>query len=172
MNARLARLRDSIGAMGMAALALLACAGAFQLLVVQPLEARSELAREAAARQVRRAEAPQNGSAAEKVAAVYHYLKKDEQTTDWLAKLHGIGLATGVQLRAASYRTERSEGRIQRYEIVLPVSGTYVHIRDFLQRSLAEIPVMSVDQLTLKRESRDEDVLQAELHLTLHIVKS
>jgi Tfp pilus assembly protein PilO len=172
MKAHLARLWSSLDAMGLAALVLLAAAGAFQFLVVQPLEARSELARENAARQVRKAEPAQNGGAADKVAAVYHFLQKDEETTDWLAKLHGIGLATGVQLKSASYRTESTEGRIQRYEMVLPVSGTYVHLRDFLQRSLAEIPVMSVDQLTLKRENRNDGVVQAELRLTLHIVKS
>ena len=172
MNARLARLRDSLGALGISALALRAGTGAFQLLVVQPLEAQSELAREAAAQQLRTAQPAQNGSAAEKVAAVYHYLHKDEETTDWLAKLHGISVATGVQLKAASYRTESTQGRIQRYQMVLPVSGSYVHIRDFLRRSLAEIPVMSLDQLTLKRESRNDGVVQAELRLTLHIVKS
>ena len=39
-----------------------------------------------------------------------------------------------------------------RYEIVLPVAGSYAQIRDFLKRALAEIPVLSVDQLTLKRD--------------------
>ena len=56
--------------------------------------------------------------------------------------------------------------------IVLPVSGSYPQIRDFLKRSLAEIPLMSVDQLALKRESRNDAAVQAELRLTLHMVKS
>jgi hypothetical protein len=56
--------------------------------------------------------------------------------------------------------------------MVLPVAGSYPQIRDFLKRSLAEIPVMSVDQLTLKRESRNDGTVQAELRITLHMVKS
>ena len=59
-----------------------------------------------------------------------------------------------------------------RYEIVLPVAGSYPQIRDFLRRSLAEIPVLSVDQLSLKRESRNDAALQAELRMTFHMVKS
>ena len=58
-----------------------------------------------------------------------------------------------------------------RYEIVLPVSGSYGQIRDFLKRARAEIPVMSVDQLTLKRDER-KGAIQAEMRLTLHMVKS
>jgi Tfp pilus assembly protein PilO len=103
---------------------------------------------------------------------VYEFLKKDEETTDWLAKLHGIGAATGVQLKSATYRTQSTDARIVRYEIALPVTGSYGQIRDFLKRSLAEIPVLSVDQLTLKRESGNGSLIHADLRLTLHMVKS
>jgi len=172
MRAMLARLRQELGGLGVAALVLLAAAGAFHLAVLEPLEARNDVLKEKAARQAAKAEPGQAGSAADKVAAVYDFLKKDEETTDWLAKLHGIGIATGVQLKSAHYRSDKTEGRIRRYEMVLPVSGSYGQIRDFLQRALVEVPVMSVDQLTLKRESRNDGVVQAELRLTLHMVKS
>jgi Tfp pilus assembly protein PilO len=106
----------------------------------------------------------------QEVAAVYDFLQKGEDTTDWLAKLHGIGTATGVQLRSASYRTQQTEGaRIERYEIVLPVSGSYAQIRDFLKRALVEIPVMSLDSLSLKRK---DDGIQAQMRLTIHRVRS
>ncbi|OGA78196.1 MAG: hypothetical protein A3G81_31245 [Betaproteobacteria bacterium RIFCSPLOWO2_12_FULL_65_14] len=170
--ARLAGLRQDLGGMGLAALVLLAAAGAFQLLAVEPLEARNRVLEEKAAHQPARNRPGQAGSAAQKVAAVYDFLQKDEEITDWLAKLHGIGLATGVHLKSANYRNEKTEGRIRRFEMVLPVSGSYAQIRDFLQRALVEIPVMSVDQMTLKRESRNDGAVQAELRLTLHIVKS
>ena len=172
MKATLARLRQELGGMGIAALAVLAAAGAFHLALLEPLEARNELLRQQAARQTAKAAPGEAAGAADKVAAVYEFLQKDEATTDWLAKLHGIGVATGVHLKSAHYRSEKTEGRIQRYEMVLPVSGNYSQIRDFMQRALVEVPVMSVDQLTLKRESRNDGVVHAELRLTLHMVKS
>ena len=111
-------------------------------------------------------------ASAEKVASVYEYLEKPEATTDWLAKLYAIGKATGVELQSANYKTQNAGGRLQRYEIVLPLTGSYTQMRDFLKRSLTEIPVLSLDQITLKRENRREGTVQAELRLTLHMVKS
>jgi hypothetical protein len=160
------RLADHIGIAGVAAIALLAFALAFSHLVINPLQQRSEVLQD---RMSRKGPAAQPG--ADKVAAVYEYLKKDEDTTDWLAKLHGIAGATGVQVKSASYRTQPTDGRIVRYEIVLPVTGNYAQLRDFLKRSLAEIPVLSLDQLNLKRETKG-DSIHAEMRLTLHMVKS
>jgi Tfp pilus assembly protein PilO len=163
------RIIDRIGFAGVGAIGLLAAALFFSNFMVKPLEQKNLSLQEAATRQGRKADAGQSG---EKVAAVYEYLRKEEDTTDWLAKLHGIATATGIQLRAATYRTQPAEGRIVRYEIVLPVSGRYSQIRDFLKRAAAEIPVMSIDQITLKKDERKGGALHAEMRLTLHMVKS
>jgi Tfp pilus assembly protein PilO len=133
------------------------------------LQERNLSLTEAASRSGRKADNAQTGA---KVAAVYEYLRKEEDTTDWLAKLHAIGTATGIQMRTATYRTQPTEGRIVRYEIVLPVAGSYGQIRDFLKRAALEIPVLSIDQVTLKKEEKKGAALQAEMRLTLHMVKS
>jgi hypothetical protein len=172
VSGKLLRLRSELGGLALAALLLLAGAAAFYALAVQPLKARDEALKEELSRQAPRAGAGAPDSTADKVAAVYDFLRTHEQTTDWLAKLHGIGAATGVHMKSATYRTQPTAGRIVRYEMVLPVAGTYPQIRDFLTRALAEIPVMSIDQLTLKRETRNAAPLQAELRITLHMVKS
>jgi Tfp pilus assembly protein PilN len=158
---------DRIGMAGVAAIGLLAAALFFSNFMVKPLEQRNALLLESTSRKGNTA-APSG----EKVAAVYEYLRKDEETTDWLAKLHGIGTATGIQMRAASYSTKPAEGRIVRYEIVLPVAGSYAQIRDFLKRAQAEIPVMSIDQVTLKKDEKKGGSIHAEMRLTLHMVKS
>jgi FAD/FMN-containing dehydrogenase len=162
-------LRHELGTLGMLAALVLGAALAFSAAIVQPLEAKS---RSVAARVAGERASPQaNASpAAEKLGEFYDYLAKPEQTTDWLAKLYAIGQATGVQLASATYRSEQA-GRIEHYQIVLPVSGSYAQMREFLDRSLAEIPVLSLDHMTLKRESRRDGAVQAELKLTLHMVK-
>ena len=116
--------------------------------------------------------APPLANTGEKLAAVYDYLRKPEQTTDWLAKLYAIGRATGVELAQANYKTQSASGKLERYEIVVPLAGSYTQMREFLKRALAEIPVLSLDQISLKRENRREGTVQAELRLTLHRVKS
>jgi len=166
------KMRDELGITGLAALFLLLGAGAFYTFVLQPLKEQS-LVLESRAGTVRDTGPSRAGNAAEKVGAVYEYLKKPESTTDWLAKLYAIGAATGVELQSASYKTQSAPGtRVERYEMVVPLTGSYTQMRDFLKRSLAEIPVLSLDQISLKRESRREGTVQAEVHLTLHMVKS
>ena len=168
----LLRLRDELGPTGMAALALLALSALFLALVVKPLEARNAQLGEELARHASRAGAP--GAAADpssKLDTFYRYLGRGEEATDWLAKLYGIAQATGIDMQSATYKSQAAGKRLERYEIVLPVTGTYLQVRDFLKRALAEIPVLSLDQMSLKREARNEGEVQAELHLTLHMVK-
>ena len=169
MKNHLYRLRDELGLMGLAALLVFAGAGLFFTFALQPLKEKSRVL-EARASVSSPAQAAPSG---EKLAAVYQYLDKPETTTDWLAKLYAIGHATGVELQSASYKTQATPvARLERYEITVPLTGSYTQMRDFLKRALAEIPVLSLDQITLKRETRREDILRAELRLTLHRVKS
>jgi len=171
MRQHLYRLRHELGATGVAAVVLFIGAALFMMFVLQPLKERNRVL-EARAGIGRDLGAVQSANAAEKLGALYQYLEKPEATTDWLAKLYAIGRATGVELQSASYKTQDAGGRLQRYEIVLPLNGSYTQMREFLKRSLAEIPVLSLDQISLKRENRREGTVQAELRLTLHMVKS
>jgi hypothetical protein len=167
---RFTKLQRALGPLGTGALLLLVLAGFFHLLVLQPLEAKNERLSSALSRSDGRT--PAQGANGDKVAALYQFLgDKEQATTDSLAKLYAAGKATGVELQSASYRAQKAAGRIERYEIVLPVSGTYTQVRDFLGRALAEVPALSLDQMTLRRESRNQAEVQAELRLTLHQVK-
>jgi Tfp pilus assembly protein PilO len=168
MMARLDQMKSDLGGLGLAGLVLLAAAALFFTLAVKPLQERSRALQAALERGERGA---QPGQVAGKLDELYRYLDRPEERTDWLAKLHAIGRATGVQTRSATYRTHAAGGRLERYEIVLPVSGTYAQLRDFMKRALAEIPVLSLDQMSLKREKRSEERVQAELRLTLHEVR-
>jgi hypothetical protein len=165
------RVRDELGAMGTASMVLFIGAALFMAFVLQPLKEKNR-ALAARAETVSDTAAQAGGAAADKLASVYQYLTQPETTTDWLAKLYAIGRATGVELQSASYKTQTAPGgRLERYEITLPLIGNYTMMREFLKRALAEIPVLSLDQITLKREHRREGVVQAELRLTLHMVK-
>ena len=55
---------------------------------------------------------------------------------------------------------------------MLPVAGSYAQMRDFLARALAEIPVLSLDQISSSARTATTARVQAELRLTLHMVRS
>jgi hypothetical protein len=159
---RVLDLRHELGALGAAALIALAAAGVFFILVLQPMQDERMRLEGALSRTTPRSQA--------NLTAFYGFLESKEDTTDALAKLYAIGTATGVDLQSGAYRTQQAGARLERYELSLPVSGSYAQIRDFLNRALAEIPALSLDQMALRREARKEGVVQAELRLTLHRV--
>ena len=165
MIKRVFQLRHELGALGTAALIMLAAAGVFFLMVLQPMQDERARLESALSKNAPKAGIPAN------LAAFYGFLEsKDETTTDALAKLYAIGTATGVELQSGSYRSQQAAGRLERYELALPVSGSYAQIRDFLNRVLAEIPALSLDQMTLRRDGRNDAAVHAELRLTLHKV--
>lgn len=169
MRDPLLRLRTDLGRGGLLALALLVAAFAFHAAVVRPLgQKNAALALELA--QAKPAPVERAGARLERF---YEALERTETVTDWLAKLYAISTASGLEMKSATYRTHAPAkgSRIERYEIVLPVEGTYGQLRDFVGRALAEIPVLSLDQLSLRRESRTQGEVQAELRLTLHRVR-
>jgi hypothetical protein len=172
---KLLTLRDELGLTGLIALALLAGAALFYKGALEPLQARNQRLSSELARHASQAAPGQAAAgAAGKLESLYSYLGHTEAPTDWLAKLYGIGKATGVELESGNYRTQSAAGnagRVERYEIVLPVTGSYPQLREFLKRTLTEIPVLSLDQMTLKREGRNDGAVQAELRMTLHLVK-
>lgn len=164
MIKRVLDLRHELGALGAAALIVLAAAGVFFLMVLQPMQDERARLENALSKNAQKSGAPAN------LAAFYGFLESKDETTDALAKLHAIGTATGVALQSGSYRTQNAAGRLERYELALPVSGSYAQIRDFLNRALAEIPTLSLDQMTLRRDGRNDAAVHAELRLTLHKV--
>lgn len=164
------RLREALGAAGLAALALLGASLAFLVLVLQPLEARNGKLLRQLEQAPRRAAGMQTSAPAAQLAAFYDYLDSGQSLPHWLSRLHAIAGGCGLRLAAGDYRARRDGGRIERYEIALPVTGTYAQLREFLRQALAEIPLLSLDQASFSRPRADSLQLQAELRFTLHLL--
>lgn len=167
---------DQLGAAGMAALGLLAAAVIFLLVAVQPLEARNEQLEFRLARSARQDSPPGPGlhrisTPAAKLAAFYEFFENAGTANDCLARLHAIRSAAGVESRSAEYRMRDAGARIERYEIALPVTGSYAQIRTFLANALAEIPVLSLDQMNFSRQHVNDPRVHAELRLSLHLAR-
>jgi hypothetical protein len=170
------RLRAELGLPGLWGVALAIVAIAFFILAVRPLEGRAQAMEGQLAQQAR--QAPPAGAnlvrastPAAKLAAFYRFFETDEATTDWLARLYAIANKVGVELRSADYKRHKTGTRIERYEIVMPLTGNYAQIRAFLENSLIEIPVLSLDRVTFQKKRPNDVMVEAEVRLTLHLVK-
>lgn len=176
MKRAMARLRNEVGTLTLAALVLLAASGGFLAAVVKPLESRTqELERElsGAARRLPAGGLTRvgGGTPEDRLAAFYRYFERGEDAVEWLAKLHVIARAEGLEPRSADYRLAESRQRLDRYQISLPVSGGYAQIRAFLENALADCPVLSLDQVAFRRRSANEPRVDAEIVLTLHLLR-
>jgi hypothetical protein len=168
---------SELGATGWAALGLFACAALFLVTVLRPLEARDQRLGSELARIARSAAAADPGggpasAAAAKLEDFHRFLDTGHDPTWWLAKLYDIGKTLGLELGSADYRLHRAGARIERYEITLPLSGGYAQIRAFLKNALIEIPVLSLDRLSIRRERASDGHARAEVRFTLHLLKS
>jgi hypothetical protein len=155
-----------------ASLSLIAATIAFHLAVVAPLEKElqdlhAKLARAPAA-DLKRVVLV---AGEDKLAAFYDFFDRKERPEEWLAKLYGMAAASGLELRSGSYRFTDRRHKLERYEITLPVTGSYSQVRHFLAAALGEVPVLSLDQARYRRKAGDEGRVEAELVMTLHLLR-
>jgi len=170
---RMRDLIDELGGLGLASIGVILLTALFALSVLKPLEERN-------ARVTRELQPEPRESAWKRVNisrsldqfdAFYRYFQRSERLDEWLAKLYGAASAAGIELKAADYRLEASQQRIARYQITLPVSGTYAELRAFIRAALVEIPVLSVDQLSLRRKNPNDARIEAELSFSLYLAR-
>lgn len=169
------RVSARLGPVGLIAISVLCATLALYAFALRPLEARSAMLLErlehrgtggerVSARLTRVA------SRAGKLAAFYQFFERGEPATDLLARLYAIGNDVGVELRSAEYRLMKSKGRIDQYQIALPVRGNYAQIRSFLENALIAIPVLSLDHVAFRRTRITEAAVEADVRMTLHLL--
>jgi len=158
-----------VRALALASLAVLAGSVAFLFQFVKPLEERAQrLERDVQPTALKRVALD---TPAARLEAFHTRLDRAETKDEWLAKLYAAARASGLELRAAQYRLAESRQRIERYEISLPVSGSYSQIRRFLESALADIPVMSLDRASFRRKAITDGRVEAEIVVTLHLLR-
>lgn len=170
----LRRLHQELGAIGVASLALIAAGVVFLGTALTPLEVHSravehQLAADTQKTSAREA-AQRSATPLTRLEAFYRFLESERRLTDWLDRLYAAAAAAGVEPQSADYRLEKTGTRIDRYEIRLPLRGRYTEVRKFIDTALAEIPVLSLDEVKFRRDNASEARIEAELRLTLHLL--
>ena len=176
LGAWISRAARELGVLGIVSIASIAAAAALYYYGVKPLEAKSGMLQDRLARQTAQDRASdarllRDAAPAAKLAAFYRFFQTGQKTTGYLEQLSTIAHSSGVELSSGDYKIQKTDSRIERYEITLPLSGSYAHIRTFLERSLASIPVLSLDQISFRRKNAGDATAQAEAHLTLHLLQ-
>jgi len=178
MNAAIARLRaavEQLGRAGVVGIALVAFAVAFYFSAVAPLATELAGLRVEADDLERRLQpgglsGGAKGTPAEQLATFYAFFPSPQSSPDWLGKINAAARAKGLVLRSGEYKLERSaDQKLARYQITLPVAGSYAQIRGFVGQVLADVPAAALEEITLRRESVSSSTLEARIRLTLYL---
>ena len=84
-----------------------------------------------------------------------------------LASAEHISLARGEYALGIDPKTQ-----LARYQIVLPVRGSYLQIRGFLKGLLNQLPTLVLEDLELQRKRIGDSELNGRLRMTLYLSRS
>lgn len=167
-----------LGKPGLAGALLLAAGLAYTLAGVLPAQrdlvrAQQQASRaETALASVRsgREAAPQ--TAEKRRDAFYLELPAQTEVTQWIERIYGAAEAEQLSLVHGEYaQADIADTRLNRYRIVLPVRGSYGHIRQFIAATMAAVPGLGLDDISLQRQSVGEAEVEARIQFSLYLVK-
>jgi hypothetical protein len=160
-----------------AGVALVAAALAWHALALRPLAQRVDALQSARPgprdtalagldQALARADSPQA-----RLDRFHQQLAGADRLTDRLAKVHAIARSLKLDLKQADYRlTSQPDRRLARYQMVLPVQGSYPTVRAFISTLLRDLPTMSLDQVQLQRQRIDDGLVDAQITLTFFLL--
>jgi Tfp pilus assembly protein PilO len=170
------RVRRAVRSMGWPAiggLALAVFAAGLYLSSVAPLQAQVEELRA----QVRQLEervgaAPARSARSHdpdaQLATFYDGLPLARQAPEVVRRLHSHARESGLMLERGDYRPlPDPSGRLLRYQIQLPVRGSYPQVKAFLARAL-RTPGLALDGVGFQRDENSQ-ALEAQLRFTVFL---
>lgn len=117
-------------------------------------------------------EAGKKMSSDQALQVFYDFFPRIDSSPFWIRELTGLAQKQGVELASSEYRLiNESDARLARYEMILPVKGSYPQIRAFIADALETIPAMAISAIAIKRESTAADKLDVRLEINLYLNK-
>lgn len=157
----------------MLAFALFACS-IYYALQVRPLEVEVEGVRQQALALSR---LPDSGTSdsddpATRLAAFHAAFPHAGDLPDAMQTLYDNAQAEGLVLERGEYRMVQERGeRYMRYEVSLPVKGTYPQLRRFLAKAVAALPTLAVDEVQFSRAQIADALVDCRLSLSLYLLE-
>lgn len=100
----------------------------------------------------------------------YKFLPAENEAMYQLGVLLYMAGTNGLEPEKAVYKTDHhKQASFSRYQVELPVSGTYVDIRTFINQALNALPALALNEISLIRQDTATDIVEANLHFTLFL---
>ena len=109
-------------------------------------------------------------SETQRIAQFYDALPDGANLPKLINVLDSYALKQHLVLNRGDYKlTQIKLGKISRYEIVLPVTGQYIQIRQFIAESLLQLPALALSDVQIKRENTLVPNVEARLVFVLFL---
>jgi Tfp pilus assembly protein PilO len=169
-------LSGRLGREGLLGLGMLALAFAAYLVLYMPTQTRiTQLRREvdtlaASSRDNGGRERSRSSSLPERLSAYYRFFPAQDTVPDWLNKIYRAAKKQNLALIEGKYSAKHERaGRLIRYEINLPVTGSYRQIHLFVGKILSEIPIAALNSITYERHKIADNAVDAKIKLSLYL---
>lgn len=158
-------------------LLLLALAALFS--AVMPIQKDLERSRMAQQRAEQAARVQADGgsakpqSRAEQLKTFYGAFPTEITAADALQSIYDAANQNGLTLTHGEYSMAADDGMpLARYNIALPVVGSYEQIRGFIAAALAAVPALALDHVDFQRQKIGDPQIEAKLRMTLFLKKN
>ncbi len=113
---------------------------------------------------------PLDQGAGGQLAAFYAFFPQTDTLTETLSKLYGAAAKQNLVLDQGEYHlAPTQEGRLVRYDIVLPVKGPYPKLRSFVAEALKDNPSLALEGITFNRQTAIDIGVDSQVQLTLYM---
>jgi hypothetical protein len=169
------RLAGSFGPSGLAGCLLIAAAATFYAGVLLPQQARLEELRDQHWQQRQAAQRP-TGEAplapAQKLAVFYGSFPAANALPDQLEVVYRAARQQSLALEQGEYRAAKDTlEQIMRYQITLPVRGTYPQIRKFVDGALLGVPALALESIQFERQKIGDPMVEAKVRFVVYLGK-
>lgn len=109
-------------------------------------------------------------SPTEQLASFYKFFPAQTTAPQWLNKIYSAARRHGLQLAQGDYHaTQENTGRLLRYQITLPVKGSYSQLRHFIDTVLSDIPHLALNNISFERQKIGEGLIEGKIKFTLYL---
>jgi len=169
------RWLNQAGWMGVTGISLLIFSATVYLSTVMPdrariaeLQQKSTSLRHQAELAIARGGISSTNNPESQLQTFYRFFPDPSEKTTGLARIYSAAEHQTLLLETGEYRFLSGQNHaLSRYQVTLPVKGSYLQIRNFVNEVLIEVPSAAVDDISFKRENISSPVLNARIKLTL-----
>ena len=112
---------------------------------------------------------PKSDTQFDKVKKFYTLLPRQLDANQKVAEILHTANKSGLIANKVEYATQSASSPLMQYQIKLPVQGSYIQVRQFINHVLNTLPAVALNELSLKREDIATDLVDAKLQFTIYL---